>query len=71
MIIHDYPQLWLFKPNMRLSYSSPTSTLIPRSGSVMAAKILFKIIGPGGTLAYDMKTSVLVPLVFYALTAYL
>ncbi|PVG01456.1 hypothetical protein CPB86DRAFT_104587 [Serendipita vermifera] len=50
--------MWVFKPSIRLSYSTPMFSLMPRSGSIEAAKILFKVIGPGGTLAYDMKTTI-------------
>ena len=37
-------QVWLFKPTMRLSYTVPTQYVIPKSGSIRAAKVLFKIL---------------------------
>ncbi|KIM20983.1 hypothetical protein M408DRAFT_12817 [Serendipita vermifera MAFF 305830] len=49
--------LWLFKPSMKLSYATPTFYLIPRSGSITAAKMLFKVIGPGPGGVQDMKTT--------------
>ena len=36
--------VWLFKPTMRLSYIVPTQYVIPKSGSIRAAKVLFKIL---------------------------
>ncbi|KAG8800916.1 hypothetical protein FRC16_001788, partial [Serendipita sp. 398] len=49
--------VWIFKPSMKLSYSTSTAALIPRSGSIVAAKILFKVIGPGGSSAgFDVKS---------------
>ena len=39
-------QIWLFKPNMRLAYATPAQYVIPKSGSIRAAKVLFKILGP-------------------------
>ncbi|KAL7277175.1 hypothetical protein ACG7TL_009023 [Trametes sanguinea] len=36
--------VWLFKPSMRLSYTVPTQYVIPKSGSIRAAKVLFKIL---------------------------
>ncbi|KAJ3554823.1 hypothetical protein NM688_g2904 [Phlebia brevispora] len=38
--------VWLFKPNMRLAYTTPSQYVIPKSGSIRAAKVLFKILGP-------------------------
>ncbi|KAG8808712.1 hypothetical protein FRC19_005705 [Serendipita sp. 401] len=50
--------VWIFKPSMKLSYSTSTAALIPRSGSIVAAKILFKVIGPGGSSAgFDVKST--------------
>ena len=44
----DRPRIliWLFKPNMRLSYTTPSQFLIPKSGSIRAAKVLFKLLAP-------------------------
>ncbi|KAI0301605.1 HECT-like ubiquitin-conjugating enzyme-binding-domain-containing protein [Multifurca ochricompacta] len=38
--------LWLFKPSMRLSYKASRSYLLPERGTIQAAKVLFKILGP-------------------------
>ena len=43
---------------MKLSYSAPNVSLISRSGSVVAAKILFKVVGLGSGIAFDAKTCV-------------
>jgi hypothetical protein len=39
-------QIWLFKPSMKLAYTSAAQYAIPKSGSIHAAKVLFKIVGP-------------------------
>ncbi|TFK81662.1 hypothetical protein K466DRAFT_330587 [Polyporus arcularius HHB13444] len=36
--------IWLFKPSMRLSYIVPTQYVVPKSASIRAAKVLFKIL---------------------------
>ncbi|OBZ67871.1 Serine/threonine-protein kinase SRPK [Grifola frondosa] len=47
--------IWLFKPSIRLAYAIPTHYVIPKSGSIHAAKVLFKTLGP--TTAYsDLQT---------------
>ncbi|THH28586.1 hypothetical protein EUX98_g5594 [Antrodiella citrinella] len=53
----DRPRIliWLFKPNMRLSYTTPTQYTIPKSGSIRAAKILFKILSPS-TSSFDLPS---------------
>ncbi|KAF7318784.1 hypothetical protein HMN09_00390700 [Mycena chlorophos] len=38
--------IWLFKPNMRLAYSTQTQYALPRSASIRTAKVLFKLLGP-------------------------
>ncbi|KAI0073794.1 hypothetical protein K474DRAFT_1677656 [Panus rudis PR-1116 ss-1] len=38
--------LWLFKPNMRLSYATPSRYFIPKDGSIRAAKVLYKLLVP-------------------------
>ncbi|TFY68125.1 hypothetical protein EVJ58_g1211 [Rhodofomes roseus] len=38
--------IWLFKPSMRLAYTTPTEYVMPKSASIHAAKVLFKILGP-------------------------
>ena len=48
-------QVWLFKPSMRLSYATTAQFALPRTGSIQAAKVLFKIIGPEYNNT-DMKT---------------
>ncbi len=45
------PQVWLFKPMMRLSYIVPTQYVIPKSASVRAAKVLFKILDAASAYA--------------------
>ncbi|KAJ3528770.1 hypothetical protein NMY22_g9273 [Coprinellus aureogranulatus] len=47
--------IWLFKPKMRLAYTTPRSRAIPKSGSILAAKVLYKLIGPKEASA-DLKT---------------
>ena len=39
-------QIWLFKPSMRLSYKASKNYLLAEHGTVQAAKVLFKILGP-------------------------
>lgn len=39
-------QIWLFKPSMRIAYSTPTPYLLPKVGNIHAAKVLYKILGP-------------------------
>ncbi|XP_006463426.1 hypothetical protein AGABI2DRAFT_225212 [Agaricus bisporus var. bisporus H97] len=38
--------IWLFKPGMRISYSAPSNRIIPKTASIFAAKVLFKLLGP-------------------------
>ena len=38
--------MWLFKPNMRLSYKASKHYLLPEHGTIQAAKVLFKVLGP-------------------------
>ncbi|KAK7681493.1 hypothetical protein QCA50_015585 [Cerrena zonata] len=47
----DRPRIliWLFKPNMRLSYTTPSQFLIPKNGSIRGAKVLFKLLVPSTT----------------------
>lgn len=44
----DKPRIlvWLFKPTMRIAYSTPKQYAIPRHGSVRGAKVLYKLLGP-------------------------
>lgn len=39
-------KMWLFKPNMRLSYKASKHYLLPERGTIQAAKVLFKVLGP-------------------------
>ena len=39
-------QIWLFKPSIKLAYTAPAQYAMPKSGSIHAAKVLFKIVGP-------------------------
>ncbi|KAH9852331.1 HECT-like ubiquitin-conjugating enzyme-binding-domain-containing protein [Lenzites betulinus] len=36
--------VWLFKPTMRLSYTVPTQYVLPKTGSIRAAKVLYKLL---------------------------
>lgn len=47
--------IWLFKPKIRLSYTTPRSRAIPKSGSIVAAKVLYKLLGPNEAKV-DLKT---------------
>ncbi|KAJ3563401.1 hypothetical protein NP233_g8961 [Leucocoprinus birnbaumii] len=47
--------IWLFKPSMRLSYSAASSRIIPKTGSILAAKVLFKLLGPADA-STNLKT---------------
>ena len=53
----DKPRIlmWLFNPSVRLSYSSLTHYGLPEDGTIYAAKILFKIIGPRSVLGLDSR----------------
>jgi len=44
----DRPRLliWLFKPSMGISYTTPTQYAIPKRGCINAAKVLYKSLGP-------------------------
>ncbi|KAI0792296.1 HECT-like ubiquitin-conjugating enzyme-binding-domain-containing protein [Abortiporus biennis] len=45
---NDKPRIliWLFKPNMKLSYTTPSSYTFPKQALIRAAKVLFKLLGP-------------------------
>jgi hypothetical protein len=43
---HGSSQMWLFKPSIRLAYTTPTAYALPQAGCIHAAKVLYKIIGP-------------------------
>ncbi|KAF8966601.1 HECT-like ubiquitin-conjugating enzyme-binding-domain-containing protein [Flammula alnicola] len=38
--------IWLFKPRIRLAYTTPRSHAIPKSANILAAKVLYKLIKP-------------------------
>ncbi|KAJ7037956.1 HECT-like ubiquitin-conjugating enzyme-binding-domain-containing protein [Mycena alexandri] len=38
--------VWLFKPSMRLAYTTQTQYAMPRSASIRTAKVLYKLLGP-------------------------
>jgi ubiquitin-protein ligase E3 D len=40
------PKMWLFKPNMRLSYKASKHYLLAECGTIQAAKVLYKVINP-------------------------
>jgi ubiquitin-protein ligase E3 D len=48
-------QIWLFKPSLRLAYATSTPYGIPKSGSIHAAKVLYKVLTPSEQAA-DLKT---------------
>jgi len=51
-ILHDDEEerprilVWLFKPSMRIAYSTPTQYLLPKVGNIHGAKVLYRILGP-------------------------
>ncbi|KAJ7461799.1 HECT-like ubiquitin-conjugating enzyme-binding-domain-containing protein [Mycena galericulata] len=47
--------IWLFKPNMRLAYTTQTQYAMPRSASIRTAKVLYKLLGPTEATA-DLKS---------------
>ncbi|TDL22743.1 hypothetical protein BD410DRAFT_788044 [Rickenella mellea] len=47
--------IWLFKPNMLLSYATTAQYALPQSGSIRASKVLFKILGPESACS-DIKS---------------
>lgn len=47
--------VWLFKPNMRLSYTTPSQYIIPKSGTIRSSKILFQLLGPN-TSTIELQT---------------
>ena len=48
-------QIWLFKPNLRLAYATPLLYTLPKSGSIHAAKVLYKVLTPSERTV-DLKT---------------
>ena len=50
-------QIWLFKPNMRLSYATTAQFALPQTGSVRASKILFKVLQAGESSPAPSKPS--------------
>jgi len=47
--------IWLFKPNMRLAYTTQTQYALPRSASIRTAKVLYKLLGPSEATT-DLKS---------------
>ncbi|KAJ7869088.1 HECT-like ubiquitin-conjugating enzyme-binding-domain-containing protein [Mycena olivaceomarginata] len=43
--------VWLFKPHMRLAYTTQTQYALPRSASIRTAKVLYKLLGPSEAAA--------------------
>lgn len=41
--------VWLFKPRIRISYMLTSPLILPRSDSIEASKVLYKILGPDST----------------------
>ncbi|CAA7267252.1 unnamed protein product [Cyclocybe aegerita] len=54
-VIHDEEEdkprilIWLFKPRIRLAYTTPGTRGIPKSANILAAKVLYKLLGPTET----------------------
>ena len=48
-------QIWLFKPNIRLSYTTPSQFIIPKTGTIRGSKILFQLLGPN-TSTIELQT---------------
>ena len=48
--------IWLFKPSIQIAYTTTEMQYaIPKSGSILAAKVLYKLLGPAeGNV--DLKT---------------
>jgi len=47
--------VWLFKPHMRIAYTTQTQYSMPRSASIQTAKVLFKLLGPSEATS-DLKS---------------
>ncbi|TFK38156.1 HECT-like ubiquitin-conjugating enzyme-binding-domain-containing protein [Crucibulum laeve] len=47
--------IWLFKPNIRIAYTTPTSRAIPKSASIHGAKVLYKLLNPSEA-SMDLKS---------------
>lgn len=47
--------IWLFKPRMRLSYTTLRARALPKTASINAAKVLYKLIGPA-EVTKDIKS---------------
>ncbi|KAF7316507.1 hypothetical protein MIND_00169900 [Mycena indigotica] len=47
--------IWLFKPNMRMAYTTQTQYALPRSASIRTAKVLYKLLGPSEVVT-DLKS---------------
>lgn len=41
-----FEKLWLFKPSMYLSYRANKNYLLPERGTILAAKVLYKVLEP-------------------------
>jgi hypothetical protein len=39
-------QIWLFKPSMRIAYSTPTPYFLAKVGNIHGAKVLYRALGP-------------------------
>ncbi|KAH9478581.1 hypothetical protein JR316_0009038 [Psilocybe cubensis] len=47
--------IWLFKPKIRLAYTTPASRAIPKSANIVAAKVLYKLLKPSDQVL-DIKS---------------
>ncbi|KIY47523.1 hypothetical protein FISHEDRAFT_45130 [Fistulina hepatica ATCC 64428] len=54
-------KMWLFKPDMRMSYETSQVYAIPKRASMRAAKILFKLLGPAEASVDARETSARYP----------
>ncbi|KAF5371675.1 hypothetical protein D9758_003359 [Tetrapyrgos nigripes] len=50
-------QIWLFKPSIQVAYATPRHYTLPKSASMNAAKVLYKLLGPSER-SLDLKTVV-------------
>ncbi len=46
--------MWLFKPSIQLAYAIRSQYALPKTASIQAAKVLFKLLGPSEEPA-DLK----------------
>ncbi|KAF5310946.1 hypothetical protein D9619_008085 [Psilocybe cf. subviscida] len=54
-----WSQIWLFKPRIRLSYATPRSHALHKSANIIATKVLFKLIKPGGLSDDEIRSMII------------